>query len=252
MLLLAVSAHAAVDVTACGQEVPRGQVGVLVADLDCGWPTDELTYGVRLAKGATLNLNGHTITGPRFGVLCPEACKVVGPGTIQNAYYGVWAFDSKRSRADLTDVTLMQNLGGIAAIRGRLINVTASDNFLATQVLKLRASNLLVTGCSAEATYCLQTGSAVIDGLQVTGNPSPNAVVFATGTLKLRNATITGNASPVGIRSDKRVTLIDSSVTGHHAADIWTGAPPRLVNSTCGTSAGPTIADPSWGVCAND
>jgi hypothetical protein len=49
----------AVDVTACGQTIPPNAVGVLMADLDCATHA----VGVRLRRGATLELNGHSIAG---------------------------------------------------------------------------------------------------------------------------------------------------------------------------------------------
>jgi hypothetical protein len=81
--------------------VPAGQIGVLMADLDCGLPTGEPSYGVALENRAALDLNGHTITGPRYAVYCPAICRIIGPGTITGAYYGIWALDSKRGRADV-------------------------------------------------------------------------------------------------------------------------------------------------------
>ena len=42
------SAAAAFEVTACGQEVAAGEVGVLTTDLDCGPRTAVGSYGVEL------------------------------------------------------------------------------------------------------------------------------------------------------------------------------------------------------------
>src|SRR5262245_3487882 len=49
----------AVDISACGATVDRGQTGALQADLDCS----SQPFGVRLLSHATLDLNGHTIAG---------------------------------------------------------------------------------------------------------------------------------------------------------------------------------------------
>ena len=69
----------AVDITACGQLVPDGQIGVLQVDLDCGGAfntcfadpalacakdpacTDTGCGGLMLRNGATLEMNGHTV-----------------------------------------------------------------------------------------------------------------------------------------------------------------------------------------------
>lgn len=49
----------AADITACDQSVAADDTGVLQADLDCS----ASPVGVRLLRGATLELNGHTIAG---------------------------------------------------------------------------------------------------------------------------------------------------------------------------------------------
>lgn len=83
-LLLAQPAAAAksVDVTTCGQVVPRGTIGVLTADLDCSMTMDE---AVRLSPGAKLRLSGFTLTADHIGVLCAPVgvCRILGPGTIR-------------------------------------------------------------------------------------------------------------------------------------------------------------------------
>src|SRR5512138_517192 len=76
LLLLARTAHA-LDVTTCDQTVPSFEVGVLQTDLVCPNPnTLEGCIGagsgapaaVRLEANATLQMNGHSITGGCFGV----------------------------------------------------------------------------------------------------------------------------------------------------------------------------------------
>src|ERR1051325_6028277 len=153
-LVLLSTAAAAVDITACNQTVPPGEVGILTADLDCGPSDVEDSYGVELENGATLDLAGHTITGPRYAVSCEKRCNVIGPGTLRNAFYGIWG-ESSSTRATVSDVTLTSNLGGMAVMRGRLTNVIATDNGLAMDVPKLRARNVTITGCHGE--YCLET-----------------------------------------------------------------------------------------------
>src|SRR5438552_10047898 len=96
----------AVDITACGQLVPDGQIGVLQVDLDCGGAfntcfadpalacakdpacTDTGCGGLMLRNGATLAMNGHTVANGI--VLCPYGvsrhCSVVGPGIVAGRY----------------------------------------------------------------------------------------------------------------------------------------------------------------------
>jgi len=80
----------AIDITACGQVVPDGQIGVLQTDLDCGGTyntcfadaalacaadpacTDTGCGGVMLRNGATLEMNGHTVAnGWPWTMKCP-------------------------------------------------------------------------------------------------------------------------------------------------------------------------------------
>jgi hypothetical protein len=250
-LLIAMAAHA-VDITGCDQEVPPGEVGILTTDLDCGPNTVEGSYGVELEPYATLRLEGHTITGPRYAVYCPKSCTIVGPGTLTGAFYGIWAFDERNLRVDVSDVTIAGNVGGMAISRGRLTNVTVNGNAIAFDVRKLQAVNLTVTGCTDDSPYCIETDRARINGLTATGNASTYAVIFATRTLRLANAAVTDNTAPNGIFGLGRILLDGSTVTGH-ATDLLTPRRPRLANSVCGSSADYTQPPSTpWGVCAND
>jgi len=252
-LLLLSGAAAAVDITACHQEVERGDVGVLAVDLDCGPSDVEDSYGVELGNGATLDLAGHTITGPHYAVACEKRCTVVGPGTLRNAFYGIWG-ESSSSKATVSDVTLASNLGGMAVIRGSLSNVVATDNGLAMDVAKLRAQGITVTGCHGD--YCLETHRASIDGLVATGNDVSHAVILLEGgSVRLRNASVTGNTAPVGVLAPYRGTLrLEDSAVDGHATDLFTLSRPLLTDSTCGSSAriGSPPPQSSWGVCTND
>jgi hypothetical protein len=240
----------ALDITACDQEVRAREVGVLTTDLNCGWSTDE-GYAVELGDRAVLDLNGHTITGPRYGVFCERRCSVVGPGTITGAYYGIWALESKQSRADVTDVALVGNLGGMATPKGTLTNVTATDNILGLHVHKLRGTNLTVSGCSDVSAYCIETDVGTVDGLTATGNHSSIALFLVTKKLTLTNGTVKDNAAPIGILSLGRLTLEGSEVIGH-GTDLTTLRRPRVESSTCVTSSALIFPHPAWGVCAND
>src|SRR5262245_55135545 len=90
-----------VEVTTCGQEVPRGAIGYLTADLSCS-PTDP-SVGVVLGKRAQLDLRGFTLSGGYTAVSCnpPDCgyqpcftrssrCTVYG-GTIDGAGYAAIA-----------------------------------------------------------------------------------------------------------------------------------------------------------------
>src|SRR5262245_61121520 len=96
IVLSLVRTAGAVDITACDQEVPAGEVGVLTTDLDCGWPAPPGSYGVEIGKSATLDLQGHTIRGAQWAVYCPERgrCSVTsttgGKGALTGAEAGIW------------------------------------------------------------------------------------------------------------------------------------------------------------------
>src|SRR5207249_8114063 len=66
----------AIDILSCGEMVPAGDVGVLQADLTCSG------VGVEVDEMATLQLNGHSITGASPGVFCPHRCTIQGPGEL--------------------------------------------------------------------------------------------------------------------------------------------------------------------------
>ena len=85
------SAGADVVIDDCGQSVPPGEIGYLVADLDCAGSGTE---GVVLHHRSKLMMAGHVISGsgdhgdddprPLQGVRCAArtVCSVVGPGAI--------------------------------------------------------------------------------------------------------------------------------------------------------------------------
>src|SRR5690349_19556190 len=85
VLLIGSAVCSATDVTVCGQKIVDGDTGGLQADLDCSAPSAILA-AVLLGNGATLSLNGHTITGrPDIAAVAGDVARrfaVVGPGTI--------------------------------------------------------------------------------------------------------------------------------------------------------------------------
>lgn len=133
-LLLARPAAAGklVDVTACGQVVPKGKIGVLTGDLDCSSTAVE---GVRLSPGAKLRLSGFTLTASRVGVLCDPVgvCRIFGPGTIRRPTLDTspapenYAVFSGRG-AELRDGVTLENWqlgvwgGGVTILKGIVIN----------------------------------------------------------------------------------------------------------------------------------
>src|SRR5262245_15049690 len=85
LVLLGSSTLQAADVTTCGQTLLAGEVGNLVADLDC---TGIPAAAVYMNAGATLEMNGHTLTGGVTGVATHPwqrggpTTRIIGPGEI--------------------------------------------------------------------------------------------------------------------------------------------------------------------------
>lgn len=230
-------AHA-IDITTCGTLVPEGDVGVLQSDLDCG----ALPVGVRLARGARLQLNGHVLRGAVRGVLADFArgrAWIDGPGTVTEAEVGIdtSTVTARGVELRLTDVALNGNGIGVFAHRLRLTRVDAQGN------LHGITANYRVKGDDV-----------------VASNNSRFGVWSSAGTIRLRRLSATDNGwFGVIATQGGRVVLVDSTVTGNAAAygaiDISSSRRPSLTHVACGRSSDSIsvfIPGMSWGVCAGD
>ena len=260
-LLLLPGPASAVDVTTCGQTVPRGDVGTLTADLDCtGAP-----YGVpavNLSEHATLALNGFVIRAHGLAALCEDVrkCSVLGPGEIDGA--GLQA-DGGMILSDVyihDTVTGVNTYGGVlratnvtlarvdgfaiaaASVRAENLTVTDSLQFGIYAVRKFRGKTITVTGNGWSGLFSRRV---VVDGLVAQGNgagPVPTAVYGA------------------GVQSYHGATLANAVVTGNTfngtPLDVLTVRRPVLIASTCdhsGQGDGSTGASlGTWGVCSLD
>lgn len=250
LLLHGTRPASAVDVTACEQTVAAGTIGVLQADLDC-----ELN-GVLLEAGATLSLNGHALRGgSNIGVYCGKGrCTIEGPGEIAD---GPWIAVFLEDRVHLTvrNVTLRANDVGILGSYAGRTKVTATDVVLddhqqwALSTRSLKAVNLSVRG-NAGPLFVVSAATGRIDGGEISDN---GGLALTGGRLRLDGVSVTGNVGP-GVRASRTLRLVDSTVTGNGTGgsgiDLLSERRPKLTNSTCGRSEGPTGAP--WGVCAND
>ena len=280
MLLLEGRAWA-VDVTTCGQVVPENDVGVLQADLDCkGAPrtcsyyantpcvSDDvcnhagvgrcLSQAVILGKGATLQLNGHTIVADGssgLGVWCAHPalnvrCTVQGPGEIVGGEIGVGAY-----RLVIQDVSIHgAHQGVVAPTVVVATNVTADGNGL----FGLYAGRLTATNVSASNNANAGIFSPRIRGTGVTTNDNGEQGLVVYRRFKLTGLTAQNNGAG-GIYSTGGGLLIDSTVSGNlyegASLDLLTAHRPVLRNSTCGASAQLDETGepgPSWGVCSGD
>lgn len=214
VLLLAASPAMAVDVTTCGHVITRGELGTLVADLDCGGP------GVRgvVMGGGTLELNGFTIRGAGrgVGIECVTqdgtprpTCTVRGPGLVTGFEIGINGAGCTVSAAGLT---IRGNESGIAL-------PLAGD---------LEATDLVVTENGVGIWAQGVRGS----GLVVSGNTGDG--VNANRRLRVRSLTAIGNGA-AGVRA-RQGRLVDSRVVGSGGFDVLASGRLRLVRTACENS----------------
>jgi hypothetical protein len=253
LIVLATRAMA-VDVTTPGQTVVDGEVGMLTSDLVCSPPN-----AIYLGNAATLALNGHVLDGCEVRATGFEGdtrrIAVRGPGEIR---HGGVHLDSGSLR--IRDVAIHD--APRDGIRGRDRSTVRADNVTVTGSVdngiwaaKVVARRVTVSGSGTGGPlgYGI-VGDARVDGHDVTVTNNLNDGIFTFGKLALRDAEVIGNGYD-GV-AGLAVKLIDSTVTGNAtdpdaAGDVVSQLPPRIKNSTCGTSVDSTTQG-SWGVCAGD
>jgi hypothetical protein len=276
LLLSGATGASALDVTACGQTVPAGETGVLQGDLDCAtssgscflFPTDPqpepnaacssddecgggvhsgtgfcARAGVLLERRATLQMNGHTLSGA--GVRCDGPCSVSGPGEIVASNgFGIEGTRNVRVRG----VTVRDaSYAGIWSLRG---NVDA-DGVVVRNVpsmgIHAPRGKVRVKNSNVQSGNVAVAARRGIEGSALVASDSHFGVVA-------ERIKLTGLEAKNNVRqglSGKNVVLQDSVVTGNDAGfdgyDIWLlGLHPHLraANVTCGRS--------NAGICAND
>jgi hypothetical protein len=264
-LLASVPAGAAtIDVTSCPATVPVNTVGVLQDDLDCeAGPTSSIT----LERGATLDLNGHTIAfQPVSGSLgtivrCDSRCTVQGPGALVSssgpplAFAAIWV--AERGRATIRDVAISGAGSGVVALNGivRISNSTIEAVHWGVATV----SRALVENVSIDVAqpggYCLgatdETGS-IVKGSDVILTGCPDGI-WASRQVKLDRLTAVG-LGRIAVFSRNSIRLRDSTVTGSGSLDLLSGRRPKLTNTACDRSGVDVddVPSESWGVCAND
>ena len=270
LISLAVPARA-LDVTTCGALIAADEVGTVQADFDCvDGPPDNPYFGIVLQRGARLDLNGHVITFRQNAttiapVYCESSCEVHGPGTLVSSPAGgagIWANHGRR--VSIQDLDISGFTTGIVAPRGRLaltnVSIDATNfGIVAARRLELDHVDVILPGgpfgIAGRVGECI---GATQPGGRVTGsNVSVTGCQHGVyGTSRVQISALSVSASYIGVFSAGTTELTDSTVTGSEYADLYSGRPPVLVNTTCDHSlqyhrqasapAGP------WGVCAND
>jgi len=254
LLVAAGGIAAGFDVTACDTTVPPGETGILQNDLSCSGAF----VAVNVSDGATLDMQGHAISGAPTGdaaVSCNgKRCRVTGPGDISGPVTAI-SILSGRQRLTVSDVTIHDCHFGVL------------DN--SAQPGAVVASNLSVTGCSAAG---VQVRKLRGTGVSATSNGGPGLAVYK---LRAENAVasdngasgifggaarvkglVANNNGDAGVRVVK-AALRDATLTGNNGYgagfDVLTKRRPHVMNVTCGKSGvlGGLITD-TWGICAGD
>jgi hypothetical protein len=258
----------AIDITTCGQTVPSFDIGVLQTDLVCPNPNTAdgcLASGmgapaaVDLQANATLQMNGHSITGGCYGVRAftgssRRRLAIQGPGLITGAFLGVFF----EGRLTISDVTLDGNGAGI-------VSPDPSTN----------QSRIFATNVAANSSVGPIDGSGIsayrIDATSVTANGNVSAGIYAASRLRANGVTANDDAyglySPGKVAIDGltatnstyygvaacRLRLRTSTVTGSQSGiDLWTRSRPSTTAVTCDHSGSQTNPPIPWGVCAGD
>jgi hypothetical protein len=221
LLALLARAAVAVEITECRQVVPRGAVGELRHDLDCTaqptWPFS--AEGVRLERGATLQMNGFVIRGDGtgvgigcFGAGPQNRCEVNGPGAVSGFEAGINGAGCKlvlrgvllegngdgvlaplACDLDAENVNAVKNTrSGIMVMRFRARQVIASDNGgVGVLASRIDARSLLAAGNGGEGVRQLTIGGRfgrLIDSTIITnGARAAGYDIAAAGRLRLRS-----------------------------------------------------------------
>ena len=213
----------AIDITACGQVVPRGEVGHLRSDLACG----PVGPGVRLEGRATLHLNGFTIAGPgtaeNGGVSCGRRCRVIGPGQVSGFGVGVSGISIR-----ITDVTVRGNdEAGVSIIGGVLVasNVVAEENGI----------GIFVPGGRRLVARDVRANDNVLAGLWASGAKVKLLRIEALRNGRYGGVFLARNRRPKPRLVDSVVLDNDGLGGGYDVLAMRPGV--RVIGSTCGRGA---------------
>jgi hypothetical protein len=256
--LMAASPAAAVDVTACGQVVPPGELGVLVSTLNC--PASPVP-AIRLGEKAVLDMAASSLIldAGVIGIECSSQCTIVGFGHVGGGDVCVRVTSNGSPRATRLDIDGLTVSGcdrGIDGesgkpglhLRARNLTVTANGRGILAQ--SVRGVNVQVNN-NEGAGVVAGSGSIRGKGFFV----ADNGVGLSAFAVHLEDSTVIGHTGVGILASRATVTLRNSTVTGN-AVDVASKRPPRLRSSICERSArfvefGEPLG-PTWSVCVLD
>jgi hypothetical protein len=244
-VLVTASLARAGNITACGQAVANGDVGILQADLSC--PAVGTSPAVLLNERSTLMLNGHTLGGGGMGVYCAgRTCRIYGPGEIAGSNGDGVLQLGPHGKIKISDVVIRDHTGNGIAIYGdgRLllegVTVTGNLNGLRADVVRVKGTNVTVSD---------NDGNGMVVGR------------YKFKGLTLQNNGTASSGAP-GLASQYRGKLVDSTLSGNGqpgGVDIAVPTAPTFIRSTCERSGvwpvggvAPSDSDPSLGICSLD
>lgn len=264
---------AAINIDSCGVTVSDNDVAVLTADLNC----PDGTTAVRLGKGSTLNMDGHSIEVPNgWGVWCNAAvrCTVTGGGKfgafgeIRGGQAGVYL--QRRARLSADSLVIRDCETGVSAedwntdhgAYARLTNVQITGSeAAAVRVGRIKIDNVRIEDNPGNGIAGLSTTSVKAKGLTVVGNAfSAGCQVYGcegidVGEISGTNLLVSGNAG-IGIHALsaklRHSTVIDNVRAGS-TKDLVTSEKPRLHKVACNVSLGwGSQSLVHWDVCSLD
>ena len=213
----------AVDITTCGETVGVGETGVLQADLDCSGES----FGVRVRRHTTLDLNGHSIAGdeatvatvlgagnaddtgqPSFtirgpGVISGTRVGAAGTGACVELHDGVARITSATGMVDVRGCfTGVRGSFGDAAPFGRvkLDHVYLHDTFRGTSVNAVAASDVTASDNQVAGLWGGRTSA-----IRVIAVNNGNVGVGAATNLRGRHVVATGNGTGAGAGRSLRI-----------------------------------------------
>jgi hypothetical protein len=247
--------------------VPDNEVGVLLNDMSC----DGAFIGVGLGENATLDMNGHSITGtfypdPPRAVECRGIqCTVmssngvgrIGGGDFIAVEIGLFTYNV--AKLTIRDVDLHDARAGIhgsafaayprkTQIRADRVQAHGHTEF-GIWAMKLTARDVDVSdnggvGASADK----------LRGIHLTASGNGASGLFGD-RISVKGLVANDNAD-CGVRA-VAASLRDAALTGNDGldigADLATVRRPHVHNTTCGKSqvlGG--VAGQTWGVCSGD
>lgn len=234
-VLLLPSAVPAADITACGQLVSAGEIGVLQADLactspilgcyrcpnggcfptgvactvdaDCAPPDGRCSElpGVAIESGGTLDMNGHAIVAPTLvAVNCRSKgrCTVTsstGRGDVSSSLFGILM---RAGKLTVSHVDVHDNSAGIfsplLATKMTLTDVTADNNvYVGIRGDTVRATDVTANGNGLHGIEA----NGKLTGTNVVTNDNAGIGTFAGKGARLTGFTSTGNGTGGGLHS---------------------------------------------------